>query len=490
MTFDDELNSRFQSAKEALVTEPGSALVIKERARRRSRRNRVALSAAAVLMVLGAGPLLVRWVQSIDEAAEVVETVTSDGDNNGDGSDTGLANQPSDPGTATDRLTEANLRYEGAFLLPADEVAESTFAFGGDAAAFNPSGDPSSDDGFDGSLFVSGHPTRTPSVAEVSIPEPRPHRGTSVGLPIAELLQPFADITGGRGEEFVGGTDVGGQDDFRYGGLEVVDGPAGPRLHWSIWQYQNASRNDVPGHGHSSIELDTPDPQGPWFLEDYSNLVTPGYVFTVPQPFADDALNGNRFITGFKSDVTTSGRSHGPPFFAYDPPTIGQPNERLEAIALGLYGDAENALADYGRADLTGGAAWVSDSRDSGGDAADGAAIVTVGRRGLGDARQGESGPDDCVEFQIGIHGGPYEPVVMFYDPADLARVQAGELEPHQLAPYHRWNPADLLIPTCEWELSSVSFDAENGRLYIVQTEADTSQNQFSPVPVVHVFSL
>ena len=78
----------------------------------------------------------------------------------------------------------------------------------------------------------------------------------------------------------------------------------------------------------------------------------------------------------------------------------------------------------------------------------------------------------------------------MFYDPADLARAAAGEIELWEVAPYRTWDPTEHLIPSCEWELSSISFDAEAGLIYVVQLAADLSQSEFSPIPVVHVFRL
>jgi hypothetical protein len=378
-------------------------------------------------------------------------------------------------------LAESDFSYLGAFLLPAGDYGPSRFAFGGGAAAYWADGDPDSSDGYDGSLFVSGHPRLNPGVAEVSIPEPGSHDGSTEGLPVATVLQPFADITAGRGLTYVGSQAVGGQDEFRYGGLEVVDGESGPRLHWAIWQYGNVADNQVPGHGHSSLDLDAPDPQGPWFLDGRSSRSTGGFVFSVPTAFADQYLDGRRLLAGQQDGATSQADSVGPPFHSFSPPQQAGPGADVDAVRLAHY-DPDRPLPGFGLADTAAGAAWV--------ERADGAnAVVTVGRRGLGQVRYGEPGQDDCG-INAGQHAGPYEPLVMFYDPDDLAALATGELEPWELAPYRTWNPSRHLIPTCDWHLTSIMFDPEAGLIYIVQPEADTSQNEFSPIPVVHVFAL
>ncbi len=525
MTFDDELQRRFDAAGTAVGLDPGSPDSIRAVAGRRARNRRMVVTAtAAALFLVGTGAVLSRLperteaVQSAgpdasaetdgeiteepDESNEdpvlvVPDEETSDPDDSSsdgaepgdpaeddqDGDDQDGDDQDGDEadGPQTGPVTEADFTYLGAFLAPIGDHGSSRFAYGGAAAAHNPYGDPGGTDGFDGSLFLSGHPVDNPGVAEITIPSPAAHDGSTVGLPIAEVLQPFADLTAGRGMSFVGGSSVGGSDDFRYSGFEVAVGPDGPRLHWTILQYNNATGNVVPGHGHSALDLSAPDPQGPWFLGSESGQVTAGYVFEVPQSFANDNLGGRHLIAGLGDDIATPWAATGPPFFAFAPPETAEPDATVDALALVRY-DAEHPLDGFGMADTAGGADWVTTA--GGADA-----VVTVGRRGLGTVRLGPPGPDDCG-INSATHAGPYEPLVMFYDPADLAAVAAGDRQPWDVEPYRTWNPAEHLIPTCDQHLTSVSFDERSGRLYIVQPEADTSQSRFDPVPVIHVFQL
>ena len=503
MTFDDDMQRRFDEAQHGLTLEPGSIESVRARGEQRGRNRRLASSVAVIVLLLGLGGVAV-LNRPGDDMQEIASVASDPAEQDGPAEDADPAEQDgtaedADPaeqdGTAEDadpveraggaegeRLDEDDLTYLGAFVVPIDEVNGSSFEFGGEVSAFNPFGDPSSDDGFDGSLFLSGHPRRQPGIAEVAIPPPALHDGTPDELPVAEFVAPFADITGGRGMAEVGSRDVGGQDEFRYGGLEVVDGADGPRLHWSIWQYNNVGPHNVPGHGHSSLDLDAPDPQGPWFLGDHDNRLTAGYLFSVPDSFAEDTLGGRSLIAGFKARAATFGRSWGPPFFAYEPPGEATIGERLDDQQLAVFPDAGRALTGFGRADTAGGAAWIT--------ADDGAnAVMTVGLRGLGEVIQGEPRDQDCG-IDTSVHAGPYEPLVMFFDPADIARAAAGEIEPWDLAPYRTWNPSEHLIATCEWRLSSISVDAIAGRIYVVQMDADFSQSEFASAPVVHVFQL
>lgn len=465
MTFEEQLQHRFDAANASMDLEPGSASTVRGRAVRRVRNRRLAAGAFALVAVLGLGSFVLR---TPDRSTSVEVAVASQS--------TAFGGQ---------ELTEADFIYLGAFKLPAGDWGDSRFAYGGQAGAFYAGGDPGSDDGFDGSLFVSGHPVRNPGVAEVSIPAPVSHDGTTENLPVADVLRPFTDITAGRGLSSVGGTEAGGSGgggSYRYSGLEVIETAAGPRLVWTIWQYQNNSNNVVPGHGHSSVDLRSPDPEGPWFLGDYDARQTAGYIFDVPSAYADEHLDGYRLLTGLKDGSAGGETSFGPPFFAFDAPAEAAEGDSVEALLLAFYDGEHQALEDFGRADTAGGAEWITTSAGAN-------AIVVVGTRGLGEYQNGPPRESDCGTSSGG-HAGPYEPRVLFYDTDDIADLASGELEAWQLEPYRSWNPAEFLIPTCEWELTSVSFDPGSGRLYIIQREADLSQSEFSPVPVVHVFSL
>ena len=96
------------------------------------------------------------------------------------------------------RLMPTDLDYRGAFRLPRDTLGDTwewsgtaggmTYREGGDARG--------GDDGYPGSLYISGHAWRM-QVAEVSIPAPALTEGMDVTrLPLARTLQDFHPVAG------------------------------------------------------------------------------------------------------------------------------------------------------------------------------------------------------------------------------------------------------------------------------------------------------
>ena len=367
--------------------------------------------------------------------------------------------------TTQGRLGEADFTYAGSFAAPLDGDVEE-FGFGGATIAYNPAGE--------GSLFISGFPKNT-SVAEISIPDPAPHDGSRTDLVTSVVLQPFADITAGRGESFIGSTERGGQNDFRIGGLEVVDGPGGTRLHWTAYQEQNLVFNDVPGHGHSSLDLADPDVAGPWFLDGFRADETAGYLFDVPTDYADSFLSGDVFVSGFQQVPRTTFTSQGPSFFAFSPPAEGAAESRLTATELTNYRFDEQESSSFDEESLIPGADWASTS--------DGRhAIVAIGNTQPWDFSLTCTLADEVV-FEDG-------PQIALYDPLDLAAVATGDLAPFDVEPYEIFSIEDDLIPACGTQISGAAFDAENGRLFISQLRVTANEQGFDARPVIHVFNV
>src|SRR5687768_5181460 len=82
--------------------------------------------------------------------------------------------------TQLPRLRFEDLKYAGAFRLPATEVGGDTFSAGGGPLAFNPER---------GTLYVA---SRGGKVAEISIPSPINSSDINA-LPFAEFVQAFTD---------------------------------------------------------------------------------------------------------------------------------------------------------------------------------------------------------------------------------------------------------------------------------------------------------
>jgi len=473
MSFENELRDLFDDADTSLALDDGSLASVKKRAQQRTTRARLGAGMAALALVVAGGAIFTTLDNQATEEIETIDDTEETGDVVIDGDD---------PSTlSVGRVTEADLTYRGAFLVPSVEWSgndddPARFGFGGNVTAFNPYGDPNNEDDFAGSMFMTGF-VRNPHVAEISIPTPEPHDGSTTGLPVAEFLQPFAEITGGRAETLIGSEDVGGLGEYRIGGLEVVDGPGGRRLHWTAWQWFDVSDHDNPGHGHSSLDLSNPDPEGPWYLGDLEGYTTAGYVFSVPQDVADDSLGGRELIAGFhEKEPDASSMSQGSPFVAFSPPDTAAAEARIaDPLELANYRFPDEQVDGFSETGRMPGAAWVSttDGRS---------AVVTVGNENqleTGDCTSEEQPPLDF-----------YGPKLTFYDTSDLAAVAAGSGAAHEVAPYLDWDPSEHLIPTCGVQITSISVDAEAGLVYIVQILADTSRDEFDFLPVIHVFDV
>jgi len=456
----------------------------------------------------------------------VVNDGAAPGDRTGDG-----AYVPMTPTASTSaRLAPSDLEYLGAFRLPAGGTRPRTFEYGGNAMTFRPGGDAGgAADGFPGSLFVSGH-DRIPYgelpdgglVAEVSIPAPGLSRQVEE-LPEARLLQGFADVTGGL---------FAGLDEIPRLGLQYLDRPeTGPKLHIA-WGVHLQPDPPVPSHAWCEPDLSAPSPKGAWFLGEESPYAVNGYLMEIPSGWADLHTGGRVLGTGRYRDGGWSGM--GPALFAYRPwlDAAGTPapaGSRLADTVLLRYAASdvtdriERCLTGYQHADAWEGGAFVTTASGK-------SALLFAGTKGVG-ARTwygylNPGGSDlPCVDgafvgqFDVCrlADGTPCPPAdlvecaghtssrgwwssrsvarLLLYDVADLERVAAGALAPHEPQPYAFLDLDDRLYlnpgRVDEDELGSgvqrryllgdVTYDRASGLLYVLELFADGAR------PVVHV---
>ena len=432
---------------------------------------------------------------------------------------------------AQGRLQPEDLRYLGAFRLP--EVGERpfTFAWGGNAMTYRPAGDRQPDDGaLPGSLFVVGHDRMAyilPDgnlVAEVSIP--RPVIADVPGdLPVARFLQPFADVAAGQFIDLVELPRVG---------MEYLDTPeTGPLIHLAWGQHMQPTPGG-PSHAWIGPDLAEPGFTGPWDIGTHSHYSTTGYIFEIPRAWADAHVGGRVLATGRFRDGGWSGM--GPALFAYRPwndaaGTPAAPDTRLDAVPLLLYANSnetdaiEGALNGYQHPDEWEGGAWI--------EAPGRAAVVFAGTKAVGDrfwyGYANPLGADvPCVDgesvgqFAVcrmadgrecpatdltecpghndyrGWWSSDYQAQIIFFDPADLAEVAAGNLNPWQPQPY-----ATLVIDTDlffdrnmiepdmlgagrqrHYRVGAVAYDRTGNRLFVLEWFADDDR------PVVHVWQV
>ncbi|MFZ5918177.1 MAG: hypothetical protein ACOYZ7_14640 [Chloroflexota bacterium] len=432
-----------------------------------------------------------------------------------------------------DLVQPADLTYLGAFRLPGGDDPPQTFAYGGNAMTFNPDGDPANSDAYPGALFITGHDRiaygglpNGDQVAEVNIPAPSV-AGNPADLPQAAFLQGFSDVTAGYFTNLEEIPKVG----IQY--LNHAD--TGPLLHL-CWG-QHLQPPDEPSHAWFSADLSAPNLQGVWFIGDQNLYSTNGYLFDIPTAWADAHAQGRYLATGRMRDGGQGGM--GPTLFAYRPWETGgaapASGARLSETTLLLYENAYNTdeitrcLDGYQHPDEWEGGAWLTTPSGK-------SAVLFAGTKSNGakywygyihpdgpqypcvDAEvtdfttcrlaDGSACPPedfsgcceegaDCVSYR-GWWPTRFDAQLILYDPADLARVAAGEIESWQPQPYAVIDIDEhLYLEPPVWDeislgwgdqrrarIGAAAYDRQNGLLYVLELYADGAK------PVVHVWQV
>lgn len=424
-------------------------------------------------------------------------------------------------------LQPGDVVYVGAFRLPGGDERPQTFAYGGGAMTFNPSGNPAGPaDGYPGSLFIMGH-ERMPygdlpdgnQLAEVSIPIPK-NTKILADLNTASFIQNFRQVDSGLFTDLAEIPRIG---------LQYLNHPAtGPKIHLSWGQhFQEEPPYNVASHAWFNTNLSAPALLGAWYIGNQSLYSVNDYLLEIPAAWADQHAAGRYLGTGRYREGGWSGM--GPALFAYrpwqnggSPPAAGT---HLPETVLLLYEKSSNTpniercLQGYQHPDDWTGAAWITTGSGK-------AAVAFAGTKGTGTKFwYGYVNPDGpqytCTETDPQCYmadGSPCPPTeiiacpapasnrgwwstrfdsqLIFYDPADLARVASGEVDSWTPQPYAFLDLDDrlLLNPPVEEEytlgtgdqrryrLGDITYDRANNLLYILELFADNAK------PVVHVW--
>lgn len=389
--------------------------------------------------------------------------------------------QPGPPGqSATGLLQPSDLTYIGAFRLP-EASGNSSWEWSGEALAYRPDGDPQGpDDGFPGSLYGIGHDWAM-QVGEISIPEPViPGPDGLSALNRAETMQPFTDVRSGVGR--LDRLDEMVRVGMAY--LPAQGGQTGPKLHLCFGQHMQDEEQDVPSHMWCKPDLT--GAQGAWRVGEESIYAVNDYMFAIPQAWAAANTPGRLLATGRFRDGGWSGQ--GPSLFAIGPWNHGNPppdGTVLDATPLLRYDATETdqeepyaTMNDYHHSDEWSGGAWLTaDTR---------AAVVFVGTKGTGECWYGL--PDGTVwpdeppypsdpAGDRGWWSDGFEGQMLFYDPADLAAVARGEMQPNEPQPYATMALDEVLLHISggqqKHHVRACAFDAERGVLYVIEPLAD-----------------
>ena len=364
-------------------------------------------------------------------------------------------------------------------------------------------------------------------VAELTIPEPVNTRDIAA-LNSADFIQDFTDVTRGHFREM---------EEIPKVGMQYLNHPAtGPLIHLAWGQHLQPP--DSASHAWFSPNLEADSFTGTWFIGNQNLYSVNGYMLDIPQAWADKYTGGKPLATGRMRDGGQGGM--GPALFAYQPwNEDGNPasdGTRLPETTLLLYENTydtleiERTMTGYQHADEWEGAAWLTDSSGNG-------ALIFAGTKATGDQYwYGYMHPDGpglvCVDAHVndfptcrnadgsecpaaevkgccdeeqetcvsmrGWWSNRFDAEIIFYDPADLARVAMGEIEPWQPQPYAVLDIDEYLyLSPPEWDrtmlgwgdqrryrIGDAAFDRENGFLYILELFTDEAK------PVVHVWQV
>jgi hypothetical protein len=382
---------------------------------------------------------------------------------------------PPAPSTPGGRLLQlSDLQYQGAFRLPAGPIGDSTFSYGGTALTYEATHN---------SLFLVGHDWQQ-EVAEISIPQPVSSDSLN-DLPVATVLQPFADVTDGTMNKVGSGT-------AKIGGLLSYQG----KLYATVYLYYDAEGAQQLSHYASGENLSVlGDARGPFrvgslgagFVSGYLGLVPPNWQST----FGGPVLNGQCCIP------IISRTSFGPAIFTEDPRNLG--TRTLPASPLVYYPqDSPLAAWDSSSPQFNGatevrGVVFPEGSRS----------VLFFGRRGVGTFCYGEGTDDrslagktaaggasycfDPTDSSKGTHAYPYSYAVWAYDANDLADVKRGKKSPWSVKPYGLWT-LSLPFDNPDKHIGGVAYDAKQQLLYVSQQLADIDGDDARPL--IHVFKL
>jgi len=378
-------------------------------------------------------------------------------------------------------LSASDFQYLGAFRLPNGPSDIRSFLYGGQSMTYYPDGDPNGpDDGFPGSLYISGHAWEH-QVAEINIPAPvQSNAKDRSQLNTAGILQNFTTIMNVANLEI----PRTGFAFLRRQGSQSAD-----KLHF-CWGYHMQDENEDLTHGWCELNLSNPDTKQGWYLAGHSmhirNMSTNDYMFEIPGNWANTYVSGRRLATGRFRDGGWSGM--GPVIFAIAPWEHGNPpsnNTGINNTTLLLYTstmDAEDGfkMDNYHHSDEWSGAEWLT--------AGDKAAVIFVGTKGTGDCWYGnENGP--CLSCDNrGWWSTGFEAQIVFYDPSDLASVAQGELQPYEPQPYTTMDIEERFFNVTSTQqkeqTGAIAFDRENSLLYVIEYRADSDK------PLIHVWRI
>jgi hypothetical protein len=388
---------------------------------------------------------------------------------------------PSDPVQATTQIfrgsgsliNPAGFEYMGAIALP------DAFNWGGEAIAWTNDGSQA------GSLFVTNvNQPENGLVGKVSLPPPVISAQKNwADLNQASMVNQPVNIrpTNLNTWEYV---------DIWRTGLEVI--PEEERLYssWSI-HYTVTEGKHVSISCCSAADLAGSMKYGAWYLghanEPPLDAMTSDWLFSLPRPWADANCSGRYIVTGRCRDGGLSGL--GPTMYAFSPVGASPPvaGQTLDFTPLLEYGPVEgtdnynfpHSVDGYKHSDDWREAMWITADNQN--------AVAIAGNKACGHNWYGYNGewmhhdwviadePNPEAEFWEtdpdgkGWRSHRLQPMIIFYDPEDLAKAANGQIETYEPQPYAALRIPETLFFGRYHEIFSAAFDSQNEILYVTE---------------------
>jgi hypothetical protein len=350
------------------------------------------------------------------------------------------------------RLQPEDFVYLGAFAIDANYSTPNDWnAYGQRGMSFDSAGDPGSSDAFPGSLWITGHDYER-YVFELTIPTPSPNIFDWNRLPKPRLLTVPTQFTNGCNSdtEWFSGVEVHGNS--IWGSCTNWYNVSGEDLTRVMWRRKLSDLSNLEGPFHAGTVGDP---------EFHSNRQGQ-YLMSIPADWAAAHLGGKTLATGLNR--ANFGGSQGPTLLAFDPDDPSDGYDLLYYRDLDpCYGNKDQCdYPGYTLCDYWSSATWVRTSTSD--------TVLISGKKYYGENN-----------YDGGWLCDPGFGAIIFYDAGDLADRIDGSIAPWNVTPYATWHPTELWW--ADSELGGITFDRDNGYLYVIETYA-----WYDGTAIVHVY--
>ncbi len=373
-------------------------------------------------------------------------------------------------------LSIKNFQYVGAFRAPSRKFGPSDLNFAQGPIALNSNGR---------SLFIVGH-AHQQAIAEFVIPELVDSDVVAELKMAGAPIQPFAAVLNRA-------SGKNPQGNNRIGGMLCVSGPNGPELLVNAYEYYDAPADNT----LSMLVVRNADDLADSDVDGYFEVQgRPGHTagWMSPIPAAWQSILGGGFLTGNSSGVPIISRaSVGPSAFVFNPlhvagrKSVSTPVSTTKLLDFSLAHRLHEDLSNTSRQNRL----WNHLSRAVYG-------VIVPGTRTyatFGHSGGNESGVGYKIVQDNGRKTGGYSSFAVkdnyhyywLWDVNDLARVRAGQIEPHKVRPYE-YGVFQTPFAGSSTRLGGGAFDASTGRIYLTAQHADRQQGRYNNPPIVMAY--